>query len=198
MTATPTTRAGLLLKLRDPSDHEAWVEFVALYEPAIYRLLRKSGLQDADALELMQELLVAVSRSVDRWEPGREYGSFRGWLRRVTRNLVVTWIRRRKRNLATAALDLDALLIAEETPEGEESRQFDGEVRRSLFQRASEQVRAEVQERTWAAFWEVAVRGREVEEVAKTLGLTAGAVRVAKCRVIARLRAAVETLKEVL
>ena len=83
MTSTPTTRASLLLRLRDSDDHAAWVEFVALYEPVIYRLLRRHGLQDADAREVMQELLVAVSGSIGRWDPARERGSFRGWLRRA-------------------------------------------------------------------------------------------------------------------
>ena len=62
MTLTPTTRASLLFRLRDPQDHEAWVEFVTLYEPVVYRLLRRHGLQDADAREVMQELFLAVSR----------------------------------------------------------------------------------------------------------------------------------------
>lgn len=196
MTTTPTTRASLLLKIRDPHDHEAWVEFVILYEPVIYRMLKKLGLQDADALEVMQELLLAVSRSVDRWTPGSEYGSFRGWLRRVTRNLVVNWVRRRNRQLVTTSLDLDSLLFEGESIESDESRQFDSEVHRSLFHRASDQVRSDVQPLTWQAFWEVAVSGREVSDVAARLGLTAGAVRVAKCRVIARLREAVDNLKE--
>ncbi len=60
MINTPTTRASLLLKLRDPHDHEAWGTFVILYEPVIYRMLKKFGLQYADALEVMQELLLAV------------------------------------------------------------------------------------------------------------------------------------------
>ena len=72
MTLTPTTRASLLLRLCDSEDHEAWVEFVTLYEPVIYRLLRRHGLQDADARDVMQELLLAVSRSIDRWEPSKE------------------------------------------------------------------------------------------------------------------------------
>jgi RNA polymerase sigma factor (sigma-70 family) len=91
MTPTPTTRASLLFRLRDSQDHEAWVEFVEIYEPAVYRQLRKCGLQDADARELMQELFVAVNRQIARWELAKERGSFRGWLRRVTRNLVINW-----------------------------------------------------------------------------------------------------------
>ena len=196
MTTTPTTRASLLLKLCDPRDHEAWVEFVVLYEPDRYSTLKPFGLEAPAALEDMEELLLVVRRSVDRWNPGQEHGSFRGWLRRVTRNLVVNWVRRRKRQLVTTALDLDALLIEEESIEGDESRQFDSELRRSLFHRASDQVRVEVQPQTWQAFWEVAVSGLEINEVAERMGMTAGAVRVAKCRVIARLREAVDKFKE--
>ena len=95
MPLTPTTRASLLLRLCDSEDHEAWVEFVKLYEPVIYRSLRRHGLQDADARDVMQELLLAVSRSIDRWEPRKQHGSFRGWLRRVIRNLTVNWLKQR-------------------------------------------------------------------------------------------------------
>ena len=87
MTDTPTTRASLLLRLGNPADHEAWVEFVTLYEPVVYRLLRQNGLQDADAWDVMQELFLAVSRNIGRWDPSPEAGSFRGWLRRVVRKL---------------------------------------------------------------------------------------------------------------
>jgi RNA polymerase sigma-70 factor (ECF subfamily) len=78
MTLTPSTHASLLLRLRDSQDHEAWVEFVTLYEPVTYRLLRRHGLQDADAREVMQDLFLAVSRNIDRWDPAKR-GSFRGW-----------------------------------------------------------------------------------------------------------------------
>lgn len=57
MTLAPTTRASLLLRLCNPADHEAWVEFVSLYEPVIYRVLRRAGLQEADALEVKCGLL---------------------------------------------------------------------------------------------------------------------------------------------
>lgn len=66
MTIPPTTRARLLLRLRDSQDHDAWMEFVSLYEPVTYRMLRRSGLQDADAQEVMQDLLLAVNRSTER------------------------------------------------------------------------------------------------------------------------------------
>src|SRR6266404_5901544 len=110
MTATPTTRASLLFRLRDSQDHEAWVEFVSLYEPVAYRLLRRHGLQDADAREVMQDLFMAVSRSIDRWDPAKERGSFRGWLWRVARNLVINWLKHRERRvIATGGSGVQAL-----------------------------------------------------------------------------------------
>ena len=196
MTLTPTTRASLLLRLRDPKDHDAWVEFVSLYEPVVYCVLRRAGLQDADALEMLQELFLAVNRNIGQWEHGAERGSFRGWLRRVTRNLVVSWVRRQKRQVTTSSLDLDSLLESQPAIDGPETDEFDRELRRALFHLASERVRAEVRPQTWQAFWEVAVSGTSVAEAASKLGMTAGAVCVAKCRIIARLRAVVAEMEK--
>ena len=197
MTLSPTTRASLLLRLRDSQDHEAWVEFVSLYEPVAYRLLRRHGLQDADAREVMQELFLAVSRSIDRWEPARERGSFRGWLRRVVRNLVINWLKQRERRvIATGGSDLQAMLDKLPADSGPETADFDKELRRALFQRAAEQVRREVQPATWQAFWETAIFGTSPGDSANKLGMGVGAIRVAKCRVLARLRAAVNEMEK--
>ena len=196
MTLTPTTRASLLLRLRDPQDHEAWVEFISLYEPVIYRVLRRADLQDADALEVLQELFLAVNRNIGRWEHGAEHGSFRGWLRRVTRNLVVSWVRRQRRHQATSSLDLDSLLESRSADNCPETDGFDRELRRALFHKASEQVRAEVRPQAWQAFWDVAVSGASVAETASKLGMTAGAVRVVKCRMVSRLRKVVAEMEE--
>ena len=192
MTLTPTTRASLLLRLCDSEDHEAWVEFATLYEPVIYRILRQHGLQDADARDVMQELLLAVSRSVDRWNPAKERGTFRGWLRRVARNLVINWLEHRgRRVVATGGSNLQSMLDMLPAPDKPDTVEFDRELRRAVFHRAAEQVRGEVHEETWQAFWETAIAETSPADAARKLGMTVGAVRVAKCRVLARLRAAV-------
>ncbi|MGH7138015.1 MAG: RNA polymerase sigma factor [Pirellulales bacterium] len=197
MAAAPSTRSRLLLRLRDPQDHRAWVEFVTLYEPAIYRLLRRHGLQDSDAREIMPELFLAVSGNIDRWDPARQRGSFRGWLRRVTRNLVINWLKHRDRRIvATGGSDMLAMLDMLPAAEEPASAEFDYELRRAMFQRAGEQVRAEVQPATWAAFWETSIAGKSPADAAVKLGLSVGAIRVAKCRVLARLRAKVNELEE--
>lgn len=197
MTLSPSTHASLLLRLRDSKDHEAWLEFVTLYEPVTYRLLRRHGLQDADAREVMQDLLMAVSRSIDRWDPAKERGSFRGWLRRVTRNLVINWLNRRQRQvIAAGGSDLQSMLDMLPDVSGPETVEFDQELRRALFQRAAEQVRGEVQPATWQAFWETSILGTTPADAAKKLAMTEGAVRVAKCRVLARLQAAVNEMEK--
>jgi RNA polymerase sigma factor (sigma-70 family) len=197
MTHNPTTRASLLLRLRDSQDHQAWVEFASLYEPVVYRLLRRHGLQDADARDVMQELLMAVSKSIDHWDPARERGSFRGWLGRVSRNLVINWLKQRERHvLATGSSAVQAMLDLVPVDSDPDTVEFDNELRRAQFQRAAQKVRAEVKPATWQAFWETAVVGISPADAAKKLGMEAGAIRVAKCRVLARLRAAVDELEK--
>jgi RNA polymerase sigma-70 factor (ECF subfamily) len=197
MTLTPTTRASLLLRLRDSQDHEAWLEFVSLYEPVTYRLLRRCGLQDADAREVMQDLLLAVSRSIDRWDPAKERGSFRAWLRQVSRNLVINWLKQRQRQaLAAGGSDMQAMLNRLPDDSSPETVDFDRELRRAVFQRAAEQVRGDVQPATWQAFWETGVVGTSPADAARKLGMTMGAIRVAKCRVLARLQAAVHEMEK--
>ena len=198
MTLTPTTRASLLLRLRDRQDHESWVEFVALYEPVAYRLLRRHGLQDADAREVMQDLFMAVSRSIDRFDTSRERGSFRGWLRRVARNLIINWLKERERRVtAIGGSNLQAMLDMLPADSDAQTLEFDHELRRALFQRAAKQVRTELQPATWQAFWQTAVLGTSAADAAKKLGMQTGAVRVAKCRVLVRLRAALKELETV-
>src|SRR5713101_6516940 len=99
MQESPATRASLLVRLRDGGDADAWQEFVHLYAPIIYGFARKRGLQDADAADLMQEVLRSVSSAAPRleYDPGR--GTFRGWLFTVTRNKVLNFLESRSRRV---------------------------------------------------------------------------------------------------
>src|SRR4249920_36454 len=74
---SPLTRASLLVKIRDGSNHAAWQEFVNLYGPVVYGFARKRGLQDADAADLMQEVLRSLARSADRLDYDPRRGTFR-------------------------------------------------------------------------------------------------------------------------
>jgi RNA polymerase sigma factor (sigma-70 family) len=185
----PTTRPSLVLRLRDTADGAAWAEFAELYEPLIYRLARGKGLQDADARDLAQEVLTAVAAAVSRWDPDPAKGRFRAWLFRIARNLLVNFLAaQRRRPQASGSTSVQELLESQPAADADAAAEFDAEFRRRAFHWASSRVRAEVSDSTWLAFWRTGVDNRPVAEVAEELGLSAGAVYVARSRVLARLR----------
>jgi RNA polymerase sigma factor (sigma-70 family) len=190
------TRASLLIRIRDPQDKEAWRQFVALYAPVIYGFARQRGLQDADAADLMQEVLRAVAGSAGRLNYDASRGTFRGWLYTVTRNKLYNFLDGRKRQVhGSGAADAQAQLEQQAAQPEDTDAQWDREYERRLSAWAMEQVREEFQPATWQAFWKTAVDGRPAAEVGRDLGLSVGAVYVAKSRVLARLREQVRDLQ---
>jgi RNA polymerase sigma-70 factor (ECF subfamily) len=188
MLEAPTTRATLLVRLRDTSDDDAWRQFLDLYGPVIYRLYRRRGLQDADAADLTQEVLRAVATGATRLNYDSDRGKFRGWLYGVARNKLADYFDRRDRHPQgtgdRATLDMLQSLPAAE----DEVRQWELAYQRRLFSVAADEVRATVDSSTWQAFWQTAVDGLSGREVAETLGISVGAVYVAKSRVVARIK----------
>jgi RNA polymerase sigma factor (sigma-70 family) len=189
----PTTNASLVLRLRDPSDEAAWLEFVQIYEPMIYGLVRRKGFQDADASELTQDVMLVVMRAVKRWEPDRQRGSFRGWLFTIARRLMINFLASPARRFSGSGRTsvLERLLEQPERNEAE-SQLFDLELKRRLFEWAAKGIKERVEPSTWEAFWQTAVLAMPTKVVAHELGLQPGAVYVAKSRVMHQLRAAVE------
>jgi RNA polymerase sigma factor (sigma-70 family) len=192
----PTTPPSLLFRLRDPHDRNAWREFVALYGPAVYRFGRKRGLQDADALDLMQVVFQAVAGAVERFEYDPQRGKFRGWLFGIVRHQLGKQLRQRwspSGEGGTPALD-----CLREQPERDagEVELWAQEYRRQRFLWAAEKVRGTFEESSWQAFWRTAVEGRAAAEVGQELGLTAGAVYTAKSRVLNRIRDVLAKLQD--
>jgi RNA polymerase sigma factor (sigma-70 family) len=187
MQQIPTTRLSLLVRLRDGQDERAWCEFTEVYAPLIYRLARRKGLQDADAADLVQEVLRTVARAIERdaYDPAR--GSFRAWLFRIARNLTVNHLLAQARQVRGSG-DTGVRELLDSLPAPEDSAVFDTEYRRQLLWWAAEQVRGEFSELTWQAFWLAGVEGQSAQEVADTLNTTVGTVYHCKSRVMARLR----------
>jgi RNA polymerase sigma-70 factor (ECF subfamily) len=182
--------------LRDGSDVDAWREFVHLYAPVIYGFARKRGLQDADAADLMQEVLRSVASTAHRldYDPGR--GTFRGWLFTVTRNKVFNFLEGRSRRVqGSGDSRVQQRLEQHADAAGMLSADWEADYQRALASQAMAKVKGEFQAATWEAFLQTAVDGRTPAEVAKRVGLSVGAVYVAKSRVIARLRQEIERLQ---
>ncbi|WP_298865551.1 sigma-70 family RNA polymerase sigma factor [uncultured Gimesia sp.] len=195
----PDTRNSLILRLPDKRDVEAWDRFVSIYEPLVYRLARTKGLQDADAREIVQEVLVAVSRAIEQWEFDPERGRFRDWLFRIARNLMIKYLTRRKyRPIGTGDSRIANMLEQQADPvcAEEESELFDLEYRREVFRWAAEQVQEQVKERTWQAFWLSSIEGHETEDVARELKMSVGAIHIARSRIRSRLREAIKKLEQ--
>src|SRR4051812_11765676 len=99
MAEIPPTRAGLLVRLRDPRDEAAWTEFVDRYASLVYGYARKQGLQDADAADLAQEVLGAVACSIGALEYDPARGAFRNWLFTIVRRKLCDWQAARARRV---------------------------------------------------------------------------------------------------
>src|SRR6478735_9118212 len=193
---SPLTRASLLVQIRDGSNHIAWQEFANLYGPVVYGFARKRGLQDADAADLMQDVLRAVSSAIGRLEYDRAQGSFRGWLFTITRNKVYNFLSARKiRPQGSGDTSTNRLLNSH--PDGSDNDQsWEVEYQRRLAALAMDRVKGEFQETTWRAFWLTAVEGVAAAEASKQIGLSPGAIYVAKSRVLARLKDEVEAMRQ--
>jgi len=196
MQESPATRASLLVRLRDGGDAGAWQEFVHLYAPVIYGFARKRGLQDADAADLMQEVLRSVSSAAPRLEYDPARGTFRGWLFTVTRNKVFNFLESRSHRVqGTGDSSTQRRLEQHANSGGDLSADWEADYQRTLAAQAMERVKGEFQAATWQAFVLAAVEGELPVQVAARVGLSVGAVYVAKSRVIARLRQEIERLQ---
>jgi RNA polymerase sigma-70 factor (ECF subfamily) len=178
----------LLIRVRDPADQAAWHEFVEIYRPIILRLARQKGMQEADAEDVAQEVLVAVAKAVELREHDRKRAKFRTWLNRVAQNAILNALARGKPDRGSGDSALLAVLNQHESHTGPDSDLLRLEYRREVFRWAVRQVRKEFHQATWDAFWLTAVEGRAVEVVAEELAKNPGAIYAARSRVIRRIQ----------
>lgn len=188
MSEVPETRDSLLIRVRDPDDRDAWEQFASIYRPVVYRLARARGLQDADAQDLAQRVLISVADAIPSWERATPESRFRHWLRRVAKNEVLKALTRQPKDQAGGGTTAVELLNRQPDlgadVEGEEEREY----RRQLIRRAAEIVRARADEATWLAFSMTMVDGLSIASVAARLGRSEGMVYAARSRIVRRLR----------
>ncbi len=193
MTEFPDTRASLLVRVQSPDDHRAWETFVATYRPVIYRMARRRGLQDSDAQDATQDILLRVAKAIDRYEPQAGV-RFRNWLSRVARNAILSSLTRSPPDAGQGGTDAVDWLDDQPQAAATAIAELDWEVLRERFLRAAAVVRNDVNGETWAAFELTVIQEVSCEEAARTLGKSLGTVYAARSRVLKRLRDHIGTM----
>lgn len=196
MSDFPETSHSLIARVKDLTDGAAWTEFLGIYRPVVYRLARNRGMQDADAQDVTQRVFLAISQAIDGWEPGADRPPFRAWLVTVTRNAITKALSRNPPNAGAGTSSLMELLEAQPSDDPQTTAEFVLEGRREALRWASEQIRAEFSETTWMLFWQTAVLGMSVAEVAVATGRSAGAIYMARFRVLQRMKQKVQEVSQ--
>lgn len=187
------TSRSLLGRIKT-GDTAAWDQLVQLYAPLIVVWCGRWGLHHQDVADVLQEVFLAVTQHIGSFRKEQPGDTFRGWLYRITRNKVLDLFRRQGREPCGVG-GSEAQLQWGAVPAPEEST-ADEAVERGLFLRGLDAIRAEFEPRTWQAFWKTTVEGRATGDVAADLSMSPGAVRVAKSRVLQRLREELGDLME--
>jgi RNA polymerase sigma-70 factor, ECF subfamily len=186
--STSTSRS--LLERLKADDAAAWDRMVTLYSPLVYRWCRRSGLREQDIADVLQEVFQAVATHIASFRKEHAGDTFRGWLRTIARNKVNDLFRRQVNEPdGGGGTEIQAWFAAvPDSPPPEGGSSSENKSDRLLLGRVLDLIRNEFEDRTWRAFWKTAVDGRSPAEVAGELDMSAGAVRVAKYRVLRRLR----------
>ncbi|HEY7427534.1 MAG TPA: sigma-70 family RNA polymerase sigma factor [Gemmataceae bacterium] len=189
--SSPSTATSRSLLERVKADEpQAWDRLVRLYAPLVFQWCRGWDLREQDAADVFQEVFQAVATHIGTFRKEREGDTFRGWLRTITRNKVHDHFRRLGREPeGVGGTDAQARLAQLPAPSPrEDSNLSEQRAERGLITHVLDLIRPEFAERTWQAFWRTAIEGGSAPEVAAELSMSAGAVRVAKSRVLQRLR----------
>jgi RNA polymerase sigma-70 factor (ECF subfamily) len=178
-----TTSVSLIERLRNPDDSAAWTRFSEICTPLLFRWAKRMGLQDNDAADLVQEVyaLLIVKLPEFRYDPTK---SFRSWLRTVALN---KWRETHRRRTEATLDETDGKFDEIESPPGSVAF-WEVEYRDHLAGLALAAMQEHFEPNSWKACVETVVHGRSTADVAAELGMSEGAVYVAKFRVIRKLR----------
>ena len=177
------------MRLQGERNELAWTEFVSAYGPFLQGLIQRQGVPERHVPDVEQQVLAAITRSVHGWRDDGDPASFRRWLNRVARNVVLKFMARERRQIGGPGGTewLESLAHVPDAAAEERETEYEYE----LVVWAAEQVRGEFRETSWKAFWATLIEGRDVAEVAAELGLSPGSVYMSRSRLMARIRSKV-------
>ncbi len=183
---TPSTHESLLIRLSDGEDGDAWQEFTARYGGLIRGYASRWGLQPADCDDVLQEVLLALSRALPEFRYDPERGKWRSYLKAITTRLLS-----RKTHQRSAALGLEDIAPGDAsalvTDSSEVETWWETAWREYHVRRALTRLAREFNERDRIAFTLHALEGRSVKDTANTLGMSIDQVYQAKSRILRRV-----------
>jgi RNA polymerase sigma factor (sigma-70 family) len=196
------TRYSLLSRLQNWDDQESWRSFFDTYWRLIYSIALKSGLTEAEAQDVVQETIICVARDINQFKRERELGSFKGWLRNLTRWRIADQLRKRQPNSHGEAASSDGTThVAEpgEIPDPVDDSLADAweaQWRVNLMEAALERVKCRVKEEQYQMFDLNVVRQWPASKVARLLEVNVAQVYLAKHRILALLKKEVRLLEK--
>ncbi len=182
------TRYSLLSRMQDREDQDSWKDFFDTYWRLIYSFAIKSGLTDAEAQDVVQETVISVAKDIEKFKRDPSLGSFKGWLRNLTRWRIADQLRKRTRsvlagnNLSTPSTSPDEIAG---TVNAELEAIWEKDWQANLLEAAMKRVKPRVKEEHYQMFDLNVVRQWPAGKVAQTLGVNIGRVYLAKHRVMA-------------
>jgi RNA polymerase sigma factor (sigma-70 family) len=192
--ANPSTSLSLLKKLKvQPTDEHAWREFIERYGAKILGWCRSWGLQDADAADVTQTVLLRLARNIQRYDEHR--GSFRAWLKTVSHHAWYDLIKTRGHQVIKGGEAMERRLNSEHARD-DLTRQLESAWDEELLELASDRVRLRVHPNTWKAFELVAMESVPGQEAADRLGLRISSVYRARSVVLKMLREEAQSLEQ--
>ncbi|HEY1663579.1 MAG TPA: sigma-70 family RNA polymerase sigma factor [Verrucomicrobiae bacterium] len=195
------TRYSLLSRLHNRDDQESWKVFFDTYWRLIYSIALKSGLTEAEAQDVVQETIICVAHDIEKFKHDRTLGSFKGWLRNLTRWRIADQLRKREPAMVENApsAQIGGELEAGETPDPADDgleKIWEEEWRANLMAAATERVKRRVKEEHYQIFDLNVIRQLPANKVASTLGVNLAQVYLAKHRVLALIKKEVRSLEK--
>ena len=193
------TRYSLLSRLQNWDDQDSWKDFFDTYWRLIYAVALKSGLTEAEAQDVVQETIISVAKNIQKFKRDRQLGSFKGWLRNLTRWRIADQLRKRTRvapEERKAAEDAAAVWDTAPLADSVEVESvWEAEWRVNLMKVALENVKRRVKEEHYQIFDFYVVKQWPAAKVARTLGVSAGQVYLARFRVGALVKKEIRRLE---
>jgi RNA polymerase sigma factor (sigma-70 family) len=195
------TRRSLLSRLKNREDQESWQDFFDTYWKLIYDVAMKAGLRDAEAQEVVQETVIAVSKKINEFKYDPEIGSFKNWLLHTARWRISDQFRNRLRGGAKggdrrenhtgtstieripdpAGVNLDAV--------------WNAEWAKHIWDKAIERVKPQVRPKHYQIFDLYFIKQWPVQKVARTLDVSLGQVYLTKHRISALIKREIKNLE---